>query len=56
MEIYNNRLSVHHKEKNLGREVVVVTLNWGCPMLLLDLAHLHMLPELGQAVMANCTC
>ncbi len=25
-------------------------------MLLLDLAHLHVLPELGQAVMANCTC
>lgn len=25
-------------------------------MLLLDLAHLHVLPELGQAAMANSTC
>ena len=28
----------------------------GVPCFLLDLAHLHVLPELGQAVMANCTC
>ena len=42
MEIYNNRLSLRHKEKNLGREVVaVVTLNWERPMLLQDLAPLH---------------
>lgn len=36
--------------------MVVVTLNWERPMLLLDLEHLCVLPELGQAAMANCTC
>ena len=47
---------MRHKEKIWVEKWWWVTLNWGCPMLLLDLAHLHVLPELGQAVMANYTC
>lgn len=52
MEIYNNRLSVCNNEQ-LGSEVVVA-LYLGLPVLLLDLAHLHLLAELGQAVTENC--
>lgn len=51
MEIYYNGLSL--RPKNLGWEVVGLTLNWKFPMLLQDLAHLHVLPEAGHAVITN---
>lgn len=35
---------------------MTLELGGGVPCFQLDLAHLHVLPELGQAVMANCTC
>lgn len=55
MEIYNNCLSVHHKEQLWVVKCCCLHI-LGLPVLLWDLAHLHAPAKLGQAVMGKRTC